>query len=286
MLRGFLVGPVLVGDFAQIEARSLNWFANQKDVVDLFANRKDVYCYTASRIYGRPITKKDTDPRLPPGVTPRFIGKVTELGAGYGLGAEKFRRQLDEVYDVQIDADFAMRIIATYRASHQHVCAWWRKLEQGFAHAVQRNLPRLQVDSRIAMGNVEVGGLRYAYIELPSGRRLYYAEPEMTADGVRYWGRNIYKGGKWDRVSTYGGKLAENVTQAFARDVMAEAMIRLDAKGYKLLITVHDEVVAEDPSPKDERLLSDYHDAMVVTPTWAAGLPIEVEVFRSQRYRK
>lgn len=286
MLRGFLLGPMLVGDFAQIEARTLNWFAGQKDILDIFRAKGDVYCHTASAIYGRPITKKSTDPKLPAGIDPRFIGKTTELGAGYGLGWQKFQRQLNEVFDVQIDAEFAMRIINTYRATHQHVCAWWRRLEQGFTFAVQRNVPRLQVDPKIAMGNVEVGGLRYAYIELPSGRRLYYAEPEMTADGVRYWGRNIYLGGKWDRVSTYGGKLAENIVQAFSRDVMGEAMIRLAVKGYKLLSTVHDEIVSEDPSPEDPDLLSDYHNIMVVTPSWAEGLPIEVEVFRSRRYRK
>jgi DNA polymerase bacteriophage-type len=286
LLRGFLLGPMLVGDFAQIEARTLNWFAGQEDILDIFRAKGDVYCHTASAIYGRTITKQSIDPKLPTGIDPRFVGKVTELGAGYGLGYQKFQRQLDEVYDVQIDAEFAMRIINTYRATHQRVCAWWRRLEQGFTYVVQRNQARLQVDPKIAMGNVEVGGLRYAYIELPNGRRLYYAEPEMTADGVRYWGRNIYAGGKWDRVSTYGGKLAENIVQAFSRDVMAEAMIRLDDKGYALLKTVHDEIVAEDTAPEDAALLSDYHDTMVVTPSWATGLPIEVEVFRSQRYRK
>jgi DNA polymerase len=282
-LRGFLVGPFLVGDFAQIEARSLNWFAGQSDIIALFAAKKDVYCFTASKIYGREITKSSTDPKLPPGVSPRFIGKTTELGAGYGIGSEKLQRQLDEVFDIQIDMDFAAKIVSTYRSTHSRVVQWWETLQNGFTRVVMRNLPRIQVDAKVAMGNVVVGGLRYAYIELPNGRRLYYAEPEMTADGVRYWGRNIYKGGKWDRVSTYGGKLAENVVQAFSRDVMADAMLRLDAAGYKLLLTVHDEIIAEDDGA---HLLANFKDIMLCTPSWAEGLPIDVEVFQTRRYRK
>jgi DNA polymerase len=282
-LRGFLVGPFLIGDYAQIEARALNWFAGQKDIIDLFAAKKDVYCHTASAIYKREITKKSEDPNLPPGVNPRFIGKTTELGAGYGLGWKKFQKQLDEVYDVQLETDFAIRIIETYRATHQKVVAWWDTLQRGFNLVVHRNLPRHQVDTRIAMGNVLAGGLRYAYIELPNGRRLYYAEPEMTADGVRYWGRNIYKGGAWDRVSTYGGKTAENIVQAFSRDILAAAMIRLEDAGFPLVLQVHDEIVSEADGI---HLLDDLKSIMLQTPSWAEGLPIDVEVFQSHRYRK
>jgi DNA polymerase len=281
-LRGFLVGPFYVGDFAQIEARSLNWFAGQADMLDLFREKKDPYLFMARKIAGKDsIGKNDADPRFPPGVTWRFIGKTTVLGAGYGLGWAKFQRTLDEIYDVQLDEAFCMRVIETYRMTSHHVVAWWAKLEKGFTQVVTLNEPRLQVDSRIAMGNIVVEGLRYAYIELPSGRRLYYAEPEMTVDGIRYWGRDIYLGGKWNRVTTYGGKLAENIVQAFSRDVMAEAMIRLDAKGFPLLLTVHDEIVSEKKG-----LLSDFHDTMMVTPSWAEGLPIDVETFETHRYRK
>lgn len=282
MLRGFFVGPFLVGDFAQIEARTLNWFAGQLDMLELFANGGDTYIHMASKIAGRPVKKGDTDPRFPPGVDWRFIGKQTVLGCGYGMGWEKFQRALDEVFDVQIDAEFAMRVINTYRAASPRVVAWWNRLQKAFEFAVHQNKDYIQVDRRVGMGNVTVGGLRYAYISLPSGRRLYYAEPEMTADGVRYWGRNIYAGGRWDRVHTYGGKLAENIVQATARDVMAEAMLRLDAVGYKLLLTVHDEIICED----DGHLLSDFKRYMMELPPWASGLPVDVEVFQTRRYRK
>jgi DNA polymerase len=283
MLRGFLTGPLLVGDLAQIEARTLNWLAGQHDIVKLFADKQDVYCHTASAIYRRPITKKSEDPNLPPGVTPRFIGKTTELGAGYGLGSQKFQRQLDEVFDVQIDSEFAARIINTYRQTHPRVVHFWDRLQGGFEYIIRKDAERVAVTKNIAMGNVRVGGLRYAFIELPSGRRLYYAEPEMTADGVRYWGRNIYKGGKWDRVGTYGGKLAENVTQAFSRDILAHSMLRLDAAGFPLILQVHDEVVCEADG---QHLLEDMKRIMLEVPSWAEGLPIDAECFETRRYRK
>lgn len=287
MLRGFIIAPpgkrLLVGDFAQIEARGLNWLAGQQDMVDLFAKRGDPYIHMASKIAGHPVKKGDTDPRFPVGVDWRFIGKQTVLGAGYGLGWKKFQRALDEVFDVQLPDDLCMQTIYAYRQASPHVCAWWDKLQKGFEYAVLRDVARVQVDPRIAMGNVRVGGLRYAYVELPSGRRLYYAEPEMSVDGVRYWGRNIYKGGKWDRVHTYGGKLAENVTQATSRDLLAHAMLNLDAAGFPLILQVHDEVVCE----ADERhLLNDMKNIMLQTPGWAAGLPVDAECFETRRYRK
>jgi len=103
----------------------------------------------------------------------------------------------------------------------------------------------------------------------------------VGSKGVEYWGRNIYKGGKWDRVGTWGGKLAENITQATSRDVMAEAMLKLDVLGFELLLSVHDELVA-----KDNGRVEDFKTAMTTVPVWATGLPVDVEIFQSRRYRK
>lgn len=275
MLRGFFVEDpgLIVGDFAQIEARGLAWSAGQADLVASFAKGEDVYCNMASRIYGRTVTKKDKDER--------FMGKVTVLGCGYGMGWGKFQRFLSEVYDIDIEERMAMLVINTYRETNHRIAAWWRRLDDAFKFTVRHQKDRVQVDSRITMGTTEVGGLRYAWIGLPSQRRLWYAEPSIKEEAVEYWGRNIYKGGKWDRVSTWGGKLAENITQATSRDVMAEAMLKLDAAGFKLLLTVHDEVVALDTGS-----VSRYKEIMLTPPEWATGLPIDVEIFQSRRYRK
>jgi DNA polymerase len=280
MLRGFFIGPLLVGDYAQIEARMLAWRAGQLDLVKVFADHGDPYSMMASRIYGRPINKHSTDPALPDGFTPRFLGKQVVLGCGYGMGPEKFRRMLSDIYDLDITAELAERAVATYRVSNGRILAYWKRLESA-ARYVLGTKKAVQVDAQTGMGLTRVGGIEYLFIHLPSGRKLYYCEPELSDDGIRYWGRNIYTGGKWERIGTYGGKLAENVTQALSRDIMASAMIRLDAAGFELLLTIHDEIVA-----KDNGLLPAFKEIMLTPPEWAKGLPLDVETFQAQRYRK
>jgi len=281
MLRGFFVGPFLVGDYAQIEARTLAWLAGQTDLLEVFAKKLDPYAFMASRIYGRTITKESTDPSLPPGITPRFMGKQVVLGCGYGMGPEKFQTMLDGVYDVQIDIPFAYRVVSTYRATNPAITALWRRLGEAAKYTVLLKKERIQVASNIAMGMTTVGGLHYLWIEIPSGRKLYYCEPVVAGDNLEYWGRNPYKGGKWDRIHGYGGKFAENVTQALSRDLMADAMLRLEARGFNLLLTVHDEIVADDNG-----LLPLFKQVMLTIPDWAKGLPVDAEVFSCQRYRK
>lgn len=288
MLRGFIVGPLIVGDLSQIEARALNWLAGQDDTVQLFATGGDPYCAMASRIYGRPISKKH-DP------DERFMGKQAVLGAGYGLGAAGFQYMLDDIYDRQIELDFAQQVVDAYREASPKVVAFWKRLNDGFTFVVREKKDRVQVTKNIAMGTKMIGGKHYAFIELPSGRNLYYAEPVIVMKTpkwkgaepravVEYWGRDIRRGGAFGRVTTYGGKLSENVTQAFSRDVIAFAMLNLRDAGFALNGTVHDELIAEeDPVPMRVKL---FHDVLVQVPEWAPGLPLEAEVFAGARYRK
>jgi DNA polymerase len=288
MLRGFILGPLIVGDLAQIEARGLNWLAEQADMVELFATGGDPYCAMASKIYGRTITKKH-DP------DERFMGKQAVLGAGYGLGSSGFQFMLDDIYDRQISEEFAKQVIDAYRSMSPKVVEFWGKLQTGFMHVVQQSRPRVQVTRNIAMGMVSLGGKRYAYIELPSGRKMFYSEPTIVLKTpkwkgaepravVEYWGRDIRRGGAWGRVTTYGGKLAENVTQAFSRDVIAHQMLALHDAGFHLNATVHDELVAEDEATPEK--VKRFHDILVTVPEWAPGLPLEAEVFSAMRYRK
>ena len=273
MLRGFLVGPFLVGDLAQIEARMLAWLAGEKELLQLFRDGKDPYCHMASRIYGRTITKKDKDER--------FMGKQLVLGAGYGLGHRGFRRLLDETYDVDIAEEEAKRLVTVYRRTNPAVTRFWDLLHRGWMFATENKSKRIKVGP-VFMGTFTHGGEFYTFIELPSGRRMLYARPHTKGTELRYFGRDIKQGGMWTTVKTYGGKLAENVTQAASRDVLAEAMLRMEDRGYVIVATVHDEVVADaSQGNKDE-----FHELLVQVPTWAEGLPIEAEVFKSQRYRK
>lgn len=285
MLRGYIraaPGKILiVGDLSQIEARSLNWLAGQDDTIRLFATGGDPYCAMASRIYGHEVTKKDKDKR--------FMGKQAVLGAGYGLGAHGFQFMLDETYDVQITEEFAKQVVAAYRAASPAVVKFWARLNDGFVHTVASKKERVRVTRNITTGYFKHHGVPYAWIELPSKRRLYYAEPELVSTkkgpAVSYFGRDRFSKG-WSRVKTYGGKISENITQAFSRDIIAHAMLRLDAAGFNLEGTVHDEVISEEDMEGYEEKEKIFHDLMIEVPPWAEGLPLDCEVFSSVRYRK
>jgi DNA polymerase len=287
MMRGFLLGPFEVGDFSQIEARVLNWLAGQADMLELFRTKGDPYKAMASRIYGgKPvdqITKSE-----------RFMGKQAVLGAGYGLGDGGFQFMLDDIYDVQITDEFAKQVIGAYRTASPDVVAMWQQLNDAFTSAVFKKSERIKVWStaqqearhrpQLYMGTMITGGMTYAYIELPSGRKLYYADPGLVSTprgpSVRYFGRDRFSKG-WTMVRTYGGKIAENITQAVSRDILATAMLRLADAGYQLVMSVHDEKAVETRNDLDR-----FRELMLVTPKWADGLPLDVEVFETMRYRK
>jgi DNA polymerase len=286
MLRGFILGPFRIGDFAQIEARVLAWLAGQHDLLKLFAEKGDPYKRLASKIYNVPfeqVTKAQ-----------RFMGKQGTLGCGYGLGGGGFQFMLDDIYDVQISEQEAQNVVNIYRKSNPKIVRLWDRLGRGFVQAVQAKAKRLKISDNgnplICMGMIEVEGVPYAYIELPSGRCLYYARPKIAptprGPAVYYYGRDRYSGG-WTHVHTYGGKLAENITQAVSRDILAEAMIRLRNGGWIINMTVHDEVVAQD---RDDSMIETsvvgFNKLMTQVPSWAYGLPIEVDIFSSLRYRK
>jgi DNA polymerase len=262
MLRGFIVGPFVVADFAQIEARVLAWLAGQDDLLDLFRKKADPYKVMAAKIYGLPTEEITKDQR--------FMGKQVILGCGYQMGAPKFKTMLDETYDMVISEEFADTVVGTYRAAHPKIVALWTTLQQGMIAAVtERKTFRA---GPVAMG---IEGTS-AFIHLPSGRKIFYPRARMSSRGIEYWGnsREVGSGG-WGMISGYGGKFVENVTQAVARDVMAIAMLRLEAEGIKTVFTVHDEID-----------ISKFRDIITRVPKWAEGLPIEADIFTTERYRK
>ncbi len=294
MLKGFLVGPFLIGDFAQVEARNTAWYARQDDLVAAFAAGVEIYCSMASDIYGHPVGKHDYDDALH--INKRQLGKIAILGCGYGLGAKKLRKTLDEQFDVDVDLPFAERVVDAYRDKYPRIPKFWSLLSRGFAHVVRHGSHRVRVGP-LFMGTTTLGGLKFAYVELPSGRQLYYAEPRLAEsdpelpgcergfigeDSVSYLGRDLHRGGQWGRVSTYGGKLTENAVQAFSRDLLADAMLRLDDAGFPIVLTVHDEVTAEGEAPG----LPEFTRIMNEVPPWAAGMPLKAETYACRRYRK
>lgn len=296
MMKGFFKGPFCVGDYSQVECRSLAWLAGETVLLDLFKSGGDPYCALAMEIYHREITKKDDFERQ--------LGKQGVLGCGYGIGADGFRRLLDEKYDIQISQELAEQVVTTYRRKFQKIIRFWKRMERGFVYIAQALVGTAIVASDpglpvIKMGRIDVRGRPFSYIELPSGRKLYYAYPEVN-DGpygreASFLGRNfIYQ---WAMVKAYGGQLTGHIAQAFARDLLGEAILRLRRLGFHLALTVHDEVVSEEKrtwathtfqdGPADnEPPLETFNREMNRVPAWAAGLPLTAECFTCDRYRK
>lgn len=277
LLRGLIKGPLLSGDFSQIEARTLVGLAGQHDVLRLFAEKKDPYKVMAANIYNKPVMDINKDER--------FMGKQAVLGAGYGVGGRGFQWMLDETYDVKVSLEEAERVVYAYRAMNKKVVELWWGVE-AFIKRVMLEQPQRMMTSEIAPRIAARMVKSWLVIKLPTGRCLWYFEPTLvTSDRgpqMMYWGRDINKGGAWGRVKTYGGKLVENITQAIARDIMAEAMLRVEAAGFHPIFTVHDEVVCQDPPER----LEEFKSIMEQNLKWWPDLPLDVEVQATERYQK
>jgi DNA polymerase len=284
MLRGVFVGPYIVGDWSQIEARALAYLAGEQALVAEFARGEDVYSNMAADIYGAPVQKGDKDLGL--GVEKRQVGKVAVLGCGYGLGWKKLAEQMEAMFDVNVEAPTAQHIVSAYRERYPNIPSFWYWLEQLATTAIRQRPEAVLRSSRcpaLGAGWLDLGANRcFLFIELPSKRRLYYFNPRITNDGgLTYFGRNLYAGGRWGEVLTYGGKLTENVVQAYSRDVMAHAMLQM--ADWNPVLTVHDEIVIEPNGAVAEDAV---RELMTRRPAWAPGLPLAAEVFTTRRYRK
>lgn len=299
-MRGFLWEPrqgLLSGDFAQIEARALVTWAGQTDMVDAFKRKQDPYKMMAARIYVKPVAQVSKDER--------FMGKQSVLGAGYGVGRFGFQSMLKVQYDVDVTEEEAARIVTAYREANPKVKALWGAVERLAKQTLLEKPQNLICASDVPMIAMRMVR-KWLVVRLPSGRCLWYFEPELATENIweedepapgeflpkkrlvgqrtriMYWGRDIKLGGRWARVKTYGGKLVENITQAMARDVMADAMLRLNDAGFKVTMTVHDEIVAPGPAARME----EFDRVMREPPMWWKDLPLDVEVQHKRRYQK
>ncbi len=288
LLRSMLVaeeGNVLYGgDFSAIEARVLAWLAGQTDLVEMFANGVDVYKYAASKLYGIPIEEVKKFPH-------RQTGKFQILGCGYGMGWEKAVRAAKEVYGLDLDAGLAKEIVNGFRTTYPMIPAFWRETEKACIDAVQ-NRGAVQVFGAHKNLKAVVRG-SYLYIVLPSGRPLCYAAPSLEMKTTP-WGEprpaltfssvNPFTK-QWGRSSTYGGALVENIVQAVSRDLLAEALLRLEYYGYLPVLSVHDEAICER-SEKGLHSVQEFLQVMTEVPAWATGCPIAAEAWTGKRYGK
>lgn len=277
-IRGLLVaapGKALsAGDFASIEARVLAWLAGEQEVLEAFQAGLDLYKVAAEKIYK--VKYNDID------AIQRQIGKVAMLALGYQGGVKAFEA-MAKSYGVKVPQADAEVIVQAWRASRLRTCSLWRALNAAAIAAVEAGdgaTPKKC--GRLALA-IRKGRL---LLRLPSGRFLVYQDPKIVAgdygEKVEFSATGL--GGLWQRHDLYGGLLTANATQAVARDILAEAMLRVDAAGYSIVLHVHDEIVVEVPEGKDR--LADLLSIMSKPPTWAEGLPIEAEGWTGRRYQK
>lgn len=260
-------GYVLIdADSSQIEARTVAWIAGQTDLVEAFGNGEDVYKIMASAIYGKDVadvTKEE-----------RFVGKTTILGAGYGMGAEKFQSQL-KIFGVDIPVDECKRIIDIYRQTYPKIPALWRQAQLCVNAILTRSATPFGAVDAVTFDATEKGFL------LPSGLwQKYEGLQKVTdAEGKEQYEYKTRKG----FVKIYGGKVVENLCQAVARCVIAEQMVKVSKK-YKVVLTVHDAVACIVPLEETEQAAKYVESCMRWRPEWCQTLPLNCEVGYGESY--
>lgn len=285
-LRGMIIaspGKILdVADYAAIEARVLFWIARHEDGVEAFLGGRDLYIEQASEIFGIPMHLIGKDS------LERFVGKGVILGCGYAMGGKKFAESCD-LQGRPISRELADAAVKAYRRKHHPVVKLWSNINMAAVAAVQNPGKKFTINRVTWFVSGE-----FLYCELPSGGRLAYYGPKVmytpTPWGEKratlfHWGINSVTR-KWEFTKTYGGKLVENVVQGTARDLMAEAMLRIEEQGpWKIVLSVHDELVAERDRASSVSN-EDFCKLMATLPAWAEGCPVAVEGWEGHRYKK
>ena len=261
----------IISDFSAIEARVLAWLAGEQWVLDAFENGEDIYCRTASRMFGVPVEKHGVNGHL------RQKGKIATLACGYqgALGALKAMGGIE----MGLSEDELQSIVDSWREANPNIVSLWWDIDSVLKRVVKT---RTKEKYKSLVISYEKGIL---FIELPSKRRLAYPKAKIGMN--RFGGESIvYEGiivgNKWDKIESYGGKFVENIVQAIARDILAEAMMRLENEGFNIVMHIHDEVVIESDASSVEEI----NEIMSIVPSWAHGLILDADGFESEFYKK
>lgn len=263
----------VVADFSAIEARVLAWLAGEQWRLDVFTSHGKIYEASASAMFHVPIEEVTKGSLL------RQKGKVSELALGYGgsVGALTSMGALDMGL---IEEELAP-LVSTWRNANSHITKFWWDVDaaaiKAFTEKKKTSVGKITLEYKSGI----------LFIELPSGRKLSYVKPGMALNkfgrnGLTYEG--IAENKKWSRIETYGPKLVENIVQGIARDLLAEAMLRVEKKGYSIVMHCHDEIIAEVPEGIGS--VEEMSAAMAEQPDWAEGLPLRADGYECAFYKK
>lgn len=260
----------IVADFSAIEARVLAWLAGEKWRMRVFAEGKDIYCSSASQMFGVPVEKHGVNGHL------RQKGKIAELALGYGgsVGALKAMGALD----MGLTEDELQPLVDAWRSSNPMVTTLWWDVDRAVKQCVHEHV---SVRTHNIVFTYKSG---FLIIELPSKRCLYYVKPRVEEN--KYGGESVtYEGvgstKKWERLESYGPKFVENITQAIARDILLYAMQTL--KEYRIVAHVHDEAIIETDKSVSVQSVC---ELMGRTPPWAEGLVLRADGYECEFYKK
>ena len=263
----------VVADFSAIEARVLAWLSGEQWRLDVFTSHGKIYEASASSMFHVPMEE------ITKGSPLRQKGKLAELGLGFGGAAGALISM--GALDMGLTEDELPPFVAAWRKANPHITQFWWDVDAAAVKAVTEKQ------------KTKVGRIIFEYksgilfITLPSGRKLSYVKPRMAVnrfgrDGLTYEG--ISENKKWSRIETYGPKLVENIVQGTARDLLAEAMLRVEKKGYPIVMHCHDEIIAEVPEGSGS--VDEMCEIMAVRPAWAEGLPLRADGYECSFYQK
>lgn len=260
----------VVSDFSAIEARVISWLAGERWKSEAFAAGKDIYCSTASQMFGVPVVKHGINGNL------RQKGKIAELACGYGgsVGALKAMGALD----MGIPEEELGNLVQSWRSANPHIVDFWWQVDGAVKTAIKQRVP------------VWVNNIRFScqsgmlFIELPSSRRLSYVKPrigenQFGGESVTYEGIGATK--KWERLESYGPKFVENIVQGISRDILCYAMQTL--RCCAIVGHVHDELIIECPKDTSVDAIC---EEMGRTPPWAEGLVLRADGYECAFYQK
>lgn len=275
MIRSCIVASpgkeLAAADYSGIEARIVVWAAGEEAGIQEFRDGVDRYCIQASDVFGFNVTKADE--------FERYIGKKLVLGAGYGLGPGRFLESCAEE-GVTVTTELSETAIASYRARNACVVKFWYALDRAVRQALKT--PGQIVKCRAFAFRAANEWLQ---LRLPSGRLLSYYQPCIDRNGdIQYMGVN-QRTRDWGPQKLYGGKILQHIGEGVARDIMRDAILRLDQEGpYQYCVSIHDEIVTEVDEGVGQ--MDDFLQRITILPSWAAGLPLKAEGWIGKRYRK
>ena len=270
-----------VADFSAIEARVIAWLSGETWRQKVFAEGGDIYCASASSMFGVPVVKHGVNGHL------RQKGKVAELALGYQGGVNALKAM--GALDMGLTEEELPNIVELWRQASPKIKELWYTVEKAAVYTVTTGNP-MTIDHGITF-RLEVDpfyGYRYMTIELPSGRKLFYPDPHIKLnnfdkEAVHF---KTQLNNAWVTESTYGGKLVENITQAVARDCLALTLVRLSGNGLPAIMHIHDEAVIEVPKDEADEYLDIVEKTFALPIPWADGLVLTAAGFTNDYYMK